>query len=338
MSVGSYECANFVKKCGGLEAKELINKSASKIAKFWRQNKKKTTHKPIREYRKGSIMRRLSHATLPTPIIEVMHDSVDFSELESEASDAAESIKLIPPAYLNKRHSGMGSFSRRRSSFLEANIFNDDVISAKISAATKIQKAWKRFCIKVETKFLIQLMGPEEASLIIERLIIKEREKEMKKYTQEISRRKSRRASDASKLLYEFPSKTSVDSRRSSFSFGRAETNGLIPITSSDESSDFGGIRRRSSVTAGFRDNRRRSSVTERKNSKPRHNNPSITMNTESESSSDIDSFLSPNSLGNSLSLGKPLSRTPTVYKITMSDDELAYFAMERERNEQENS
>jgi hypothetical protein len=328
ISVGSYECAQIVHKFGGLEAKRLIKKSTAIIAKFWRQTQHKRAivpqpAKPMKEYRRGSIMRRLSHTPLPEPIIEVMHDSNEFLQIEPENhAKAPETLKLVPNTtnVLNRRHSTVGIVSRRKSSFLDLNMLNEDLITDQISAAIKIQKAWKRYCLKLETKFLIQVMGSEEASQMVERLMEKERQKEIKRYLHERARRKSHR---------DFPSKSTVDSRRSSFSFVRADTNGIIPLESSDESSKIGTntTRRRNSFMTDFG----------RKDSKNPPKNPSFINRSESGSLSNASSVQTPNTLGNFLGpTPKPLSRAPTVFKMTISEDELAYLAMERERHQQE--
>jgi hypothetical protein len=159
---------------------------------------------------------------------------------------------------------------------------------------------------------------------MIARIMVKEREQESKRQIHDRARRKSRKFSDASKLLYEFPSKANVDSRRSSFSFGRTDTNGLIPIISSDEASEYGATRR-NSIMADFG----------RTESKLLTKNKSFISYVESENSSIASSLLSP---GNTFGSEKPLSRAPTVFKMTMSEDELEYLAQERERNEQEYS
>lgn len=410
-SVGSYESAQLVKKFGGLEAKDLINKSGTIIAKFWRQYKKRTSSSHLgikygRENRRGSMMRRMSNVLVPELIIEVMHDSIEFSQTDLTESQGETSESRLPAASninMNRRHSAVGLVAKRRNSFIDPNLYSEDRGSEKSSAASKIQRAWKRHCWKTETKFLIQLMGPEEASLMVERLIIREREKEMLKHIHERPRRKSRRPSDASKLLYEFPSKISVESRRSSFSFARAESNGVMQPGSSAEATETGSFVRRNSFVGDsapvgglsividdsgpfgrrnsigngivkpsnefsssvdpttlvrrnsiFADSgpierqntvpsdsrgigRRGSTMGEsgslgRRNSiidaKPQRRNSTWTY--DSNSSSQTESGLSKTQ--NSLKVGV-LSRSPTIYKITMSDDELAYFAMERERN-----
>jgi hypothetical protein len=328
LSVGSYECALLMRKFGGFDAKELIMKSTATIAKFWRKHKRTTKPqhgKPMKEYHRGPLMRRLSHVPSAEPIIEVMHDSLEFSQIEPEKESNAvadKQPKVVQNATnLNRRHSTAGLILRRKSSFLESS----DILSDKIHSATKIQKAWRRYCIKIETKYLIQVMGPEEASQMIARIMVKEREQESKRQMFDRARRKSRKFSDASKILYEFPSKANVDSRRSSFSFGRTDTNGLIPMISSDEASEYG-TARRNSIMADFG----------RTESKLLTKNKSFISYVESENSSiAASSFLSP---GNTFGAEKPLSRAPTVFKMTMSEDELEYLAQERERNEQEYS
>ena len=329
LSAGCHESAQFVRKFGGITGIELLKKSIYTIEKCWRDYKKKITmhsqvNKPAKMIRRGSLMRRLSSVQMPAPIIEASQDSIEVSQISDPVPEIP-TLMVSTSVNLNRRHSKVGLIANGRNSFVEQHILMEDEVSVseKISAAYKIQKAWKRYCTRIETRFLIQIMGPEEASLMVEKIIAKEIEKEMKRIMHDRNRRKSRRGSDVSKFLFEFPSKISVDSRRSSVIFIKTDHSNNNPILSSEESSDLGPPPRRASLIDFSRNRPRNQSFTsyDTSDSITSQDIPLVSTNSNSKSLE-----------ANFLNTDKPLSRTPTIFQLTMSADELAYLAMEQEQ------
>ena len=321
-SSGSKSCSDLVSSFGGITSPQLTTRAASLIIRAWRNYKRNKasiqSKKSSRSQRRGSysLKRRLSLVNVPLPIIENVQDSQEPEHEKTTVKIMETPTKLDQPSTNNARR-----FSTSGQPFLlileETDMLNPESSAGKYLAVFKIQRAWRRYQLKIETKFLIQLMGPEEASQIVEKLIIKQHEKELAKINDPLARRKSRRGSTLG-----FPTKSILESRRSS----------VASILISNEENQQTGTLSLDDSTVGVQIGRRKSLVDYLKKNNQRHSLFEPNDSQHSRTGSADNYFLSPNFLGKNLNDKPVLSRAPTIYKISLSEDELSYFAMEEER------
>ena len=264
-AVGAYLCADILLAAGALTAQELLSQSATQISRYWRGY---TTRKHISFKSKSpadEIMHRKNTDTFSKNLMnlpKVMLDGDDSTQLfermlplqrmtsgtrsnrsrisvNSEEGPRIPAVRrvslggVLPIAPFGARRSSTASFLSYLTTASSQGMIQpiSSAESEKDAAARKIQKVWRTRQRKIEAKFLIQLMGVEEAAKMLEKNFQKENSTSTPPITSNVPLgrppskevppslgKQGRRGSAQGRGLFAFPARPpSIHSRRGSF-------------------------------------------------------------------------------------------------------------------------